>query len=587
VGLLVVPVVALSVLEGALWLSGYGHPTTFFVRAEVGGEGVWVDNPEFGRRIFPPGLERYPWTQVIPREKGPGVMRIVVFGESAAMGDPDPRFGLPRMLEELLRQRFPAGRVEVVNASMVAINSHVVLPIARECAARLDADLWVIYMGNNEMVGPYGSLSVFGRQAPGLRLIRWSLALRRTRVGQALAALIHRVRSAGQPPAEWGGMSMMAEQRIRQSDMRTQRVYAHFEQNLKDLLAAGRQAGVPMIVCSVATNLKDCPPFASLNRVGLSESDRERWQARYDEGIALEGEGALAAAGEAYEQAAAIDDDHAELCFRRARLAFRNGENARALELFRRARDQDALQFRTDSELNDTIREVARAWSDRNVHFLDFEEQLSSVEEVPGNEFFLEHVHFKPEGNHVLALAVAEKAVEVLGWGAATRNVKDEREWAASEECLSALGFTEWNRWEILDEILDRMEQPPFTQQLDHARRIEELRGRVNALRSASKPVQLERAVRQVAEAVGRRPKDADLRWNLAQLLELAGHASAAEDQWRAVIALQPHAHLAYYNLAKLLDVQGRTAEAREMYAACLERKRDYEPAKRQLAPGR
>ena len=50
---------------------------------------------------------------------------------------------------------------------MTAINSHAVLPIARECA-RHEGDLWIVYMGNNEMIGPFGAISVFGSQAPPL-----------------------------------------------------------------------------------------------------------------------------------------------------------------------------------------------------------------------------------------------------------------------------------------------------------------------------------------------------------------------------------------------------------------------------------
>ncbi len=48
----------------------------------------------------------------------------------------------------------------------------------------MGADIWVIYMGNNEVVGPFGAGTVFGRQVPPLPLIRASLALKTTRIGQ-------------------------------------------------------------------------------------------------------------------------------------------------------------------------------------------------------------------------------------------------------------------------------------------------------------------------------------------------------------------------------------------------------------------
>ena len=104
------------------------------------------------------------------------------------MGDPEPAFGLPRVLEALLELRFSDQEFEVINTAMTAVNSHVVLPIAWDCRV-LDADAWVIYMGNNEVVGPYGAGTVFGGRAMPLWLIRCGLALHRTRTGQLLAEL--------------------------------------------------------------------------------------------------------------------------------------------------------------------------------------------------------------------------------------------------------------------------------------------------------------------------------------------------------------------------------------------------------------
>ncbi|MGB8368108.1 MAG: hypothetical protein WCF71_02315 [Verrucomicrobiia bacterium] len=77
-------------------------------------------------------------------------------GESAARGEPEPPYAASRYLETLLNERFPNTHFEVINLGITAINSHVILPIARDCA-HADGDLWIIYMGNNEMVGPFGA----------------------------------------------------------------------------------------------------------------------------------------------------------------------------------------------------------------------------------------------------------------------------------------------------------------------------------------------------------------------------------------------------------------------------------------------
>ena len=64
-------------------------------------------------------------------------------GESAAAGTPDPAFGFARILEVMLRRQFPDRRIEVINAAMRGINSHIILPIARECV-RLQPDLFIV-----------------------------------------------------------------------------------------------------------------------------------------------------------------------------------------------------------------------------------------------------------------------------------------------------------------------------------------------------------------------------------------------------------------------------------------------------------
>ena len=53
----------------------------------------------------------------------------------------------------------------------------------------------MIYMGNNEVVGPFGAGTVFGPQAPPLPLIRGSLALKSTRTGQLLDSGVNACKS--------------------------------------------------------------------------------------------------------------------------------------------------------------------------------------------------------------------------------------------------------------------------------------------------------------------------------------------------------------------------------------------------------
>ena len=72
---------------------------------------------------------------------------------------------------------------------MTAINSHVAVEIARDCAAH-QPDLFVVYMGNNEVVGPFGPATVFQQWSPNRKLIRATAWLKSTRVGQLLGDTI-------------------------------------------------------------------------------------------------------------------------------------------------------------------------------------------------------------------------------------------------------------------------------------------------------------------------------------------------------------------------------------------------------------
>ena len=142
-----------------------GFPTALTVPCTVHGHGLLsCYNLFFPAPFFPPGMIKTPQAYAIPAEKARGTYRIFVLGESAAMGDPDPAYAFSRYLEVMLRQRFPCMKFEVVNTGSVAINSHVLLPIARGLARNSVRILFIIYSGNNEVVGPYGpgtALTIF------------------------------------------------------------------------------------------------------------------------------------------------------------------------------------------------------------------------------------------------------------------------------------------------------------------------------------------------------------------------------------------------------------------------------------------
>ena len=564
------PVVFFLVLEGALRLAGYGYRTPFFVSQEVNGQTVWVDNWQFGWRFMPRTLARSPRPLAMPKEKPAGTTRIFVLGESAALGIPTPAFGFSRMLGVLLRERFPDRKFEVINVSVVAINSHVILPIARECARR-DGDLWVIYMANNEVIGPFGASGILGGQAPPLPVIRASLALKTTRVGQLLDAGFQWLRGGSEGSPQWQGMQMWKET-VARDDPRIGRVQDYFQRNLNDILKTGEQAGLPIILSTVACNLKDCSPFASRHQPGLTPDQLTAWEQAFQAGLGLEAGGKWAEALAQYQLAARLDERYAELQFRLGSCFLALGQATEARQHFQRAKDEDGLQFRPDTRLNETIRSLAAAHSAAGVRLLDAEEIFarSSPVGIPGEDLFYEHVHLTPAGNYLLARATAELAAGVLAGGNSNQPATNSSAWLTQAECEQRLGMTDWERLQTVQLVEELLAEPPFTAQSVYSNQMSKVRAELKRLRPAARPAAVRNALAQVQAAVARDPTDVELLRNLAPMLEASGDARGAEQRWREVTRLLPHAPIPYLNLAQLLVRQGRDADAAMEYEECL-----------------
>jgi len=99
---------------------------------------------------------------------------------------------------------------------MPAINSHVVFEIADDCT-RYQGDLFVVYLGNNEVVGPYGAGTVFSTMSSSMSAIRLGIAIKATKLGQLVTNLLGSA-SAGNTPKIWRGLGMFLDEQVRAGD---------------------------------------------------------------------------------------------------------------------------------------------------------------------------------------------------------------------------------------------------------------------------------------------------------------------------------------------------------------------------------
>jgi len=574
--LLASPLLLFAAFELVLRLARVGYDPHFFVPIDGA---TMTTNDRFGWRFFAPSLARTPAVARFAAKKPPGTFRVFVLGESAAMGTPDAAFGLARHLEILLRAAAPDRPVEVIDAAMTAINSHVVVTIAEECA-RYEPDLFVVYMGNNEVVGPYGPGTVFQAFQGSRALIRANLAVRGTRVGQLLHRALARIGGPRRTAGQWRGMEMFLDRRVTADDPRLAAVVRHFEANLEGILDAAASAEARVIFSTVAVNLRDCAPFAS-----VGEEDRS-----------------------------------ANAHFVRGRELLASGKTADARAELELARDLDALRFRADSALNASLRRRGAGASGATaLTFVDADRVLSSDplvgDGIPGDELFYEHVHFRFGGNYRLARVFFD-AIHAAAYLPGATSAAPLGEYEVAE----ALAFTRWSEWTMADAIAQTMARPPFTGQLQQEPAARARAAHVDSLGAlAHAPATLRASLATVRMALARRPDDLFLLGKLGELLMETGDHLEATKVWRRLLALRPGSadiverlgtalfQMGYvdqavaqfrevvalnpdqaemqFRLGRVLEAAGEVREAREHYARALAIDPSHEEARQELGP--
>jgi len=506
---ILIPVALLVVVEFALRFFNVGYSTDLTQPCTVHGRPANCYNLFFPAPFFPPGMIKAPQVFAVPVEKPKGTYRIFVLGESAAMGDPDPAYSFSRYLEVMLAQRFPQMKFEVFNTGSVAINSHVGFLIA-EGLKKLQPDMVILYSGNNEVVGPYGPGTALTSSGMSLPVVRGSIFLRSTRIGQLLTR-------AGTQKQQWGGMEMFLDKQVPARSPLMKYVYSNFDANLRDTISASKEAGAKVIVSTVAANLRDCAPFASQHRDRLSQADLNQWSSLVDQGDRLYAAGDYAQAMQSYQQAMGIDDQYAELEFRIARAVEKTGDTQQAALHYSRARDLDTLRFRADSRTNEINRSAGKFGAE--VVDADAIFAQNSPAGATGSDLVYEHVHLTPAGNHLLAREMFRKiASQISG-----RAVEDT-EIPSQAECERLLAFTGYDRYRITNEMLQRLQRPPFTNQLNHAE--QELRLAVAAQAPVESP---DETVGEYRAAIEKRPEDRILRYNFGLFLYNFDRQAGAE----------------------------------------------------------
>jgi tetratricopeptide (TPR) repeat protein len=542
------PVLFLALAELALSLAGYGYPRSFFVRWKAAGQTIYLANSHYCEHFVPRELSRTPESCVLGR-KGDSTIRIFVLGSSAAYGDPEPAYGFCRQLEVLLNGHADGKSFEVVNVAVTAMNSNVVRRIAQDCA-RHEPDLFLVWMGNNEVVGPYGPPTLPGSLYASRRFINACItAKKETRIGQLAKNLSETLRAKGTPGKKWQGMESFLADRIAADDPKLPDCYRHFHDNLSDIVETARRSGAGVILCTVPTNLRSCAPFGSQHKAGLTTDQVAQWEQAFQEGRGLERAKDFAGALAAYEKAGQIDESYADLAFCLGRCLEALGKTEEARRKFVEARDRDVLRFRADSSILNVIRATAQAHAAQGVRLLDLETALDA------NDLFVDHVHLSFRGNFLAACAAMRAVREMMPQAGLVPSRGPEE---VPDECCRQLLYDDHEQYRLALVMYRRKTLPPFAGQIDHEA---ELAGLYEDL------IQLRRTERGTpesesafVEAIRSRPQDTYLILRRAQFLAGAGRAREAIEIYRQALETRPYDVRIRVALAQLL-AQGTLKE--------------------------
>jgi len=402
------PVALLLLIEFTLRLFDIGSSSNLFVPFKDGARNLVVTNPDFTAKYFGSRLVRTPWPAAFEMPKPSEEFRLFILGESAALGDPIPEYGMARILEALLQAEMPDRRIRVINAAITAVNSHVIREIAGEIA-RLEPDAVFIYMGNNEVVGPFGPGTVFTMVARSPVFVDVFTAIRGSRTGQLAEALLVRF---GSRPESWAGMEMFLEQKVEADNPQLKQMRVLFAANLSRVIAVLRALDVPVVASSVAVNLQDCAPLGS------------------------------------------NDAGHRSVkAFRDAQKAAEQGDFLTAHTLYSEALEFDPLRFRADRAINQIIRSTAEQ---SGATFMDGASIIAtaSTNGIPGENLFYDHVHLNFEGQFLLAKAFASALLE--------RDIATTQDTVAKQ-----IGWSAFSARAALNEMFSRRLRPPFAGQID------------------------------------------------------------------------------------------------------------------------
>ncbi|NWF49656.1 MAG: hypothetical protein HXY49_03860 [Ignavibacteriaceae bacterium] len=353
--LLLIPVTFFVILEFALRIFNYGFNNDQWIEATAG---KLILNPELARRYFyTTNSLPYSNQEVFDAIKKENSFRVFILGESSAAGFPYAPLGsFSRYISTRLELLYPKSKIEVINLGITAVNSYTIRDLV-DGVIDQNPDLIIIYTGHNEY---YGALGVASTESFGGSrfFVNLNLYLSNFKTYELLRDVLRKVSemlsdNKNAASDETLMARMVKEQFIPYNSDIYREGLAQFEGNMREVLERIKDAGVPVLLSTLTSNLKDQYPFVS-----LESKDHPK-------------------ASEVFEQ---------------ARLKYIEQNFSEAKQLFIRAKELDALRFRAPEKINEMIKSFGKEF---NYFVVDIDSAFnaSSPGGIVGNNLMVEHLH--------------------------------------------------------------------------------------------------------------------------------------------------------------------------------------------------
>ena len=423
-----IPILFLVFLEVFLRMGNYrGDQGLFIFPERFGGEYGMLNHHYHEKFFFRTTTFTAGRGDVFLKEKPANAFRVFVLGASTTESFPYGYNGMfSLVIRDMLEDVLPDRHVEVVNLGITATNTYALYDQTREIL-KYEPDAIMIYSGQNEYYGALGiaSSEIIGKNPSFVRaymiLYRYRTFLM---LRDAMGWIMNRLTGYDMHEAPGTLMQRLAQQHAIPLDGDIYEAgKRQFAGNLDKILQRFGDHDVPVFISSLVSNLKDHPPFYSIETDGHPSADE---------------------------------------IFERANSEYSNGNFDEAFLSFRYARDLDALRFRAPSAMNEIIREKAGAF---DVFYVPMKEKMTGYAEngIIGSDLMLEHLHPNSEGYFLMGKTFFESLAEANLPGLQP----DLSRLKSPEEYREAMHLTELDERMVWHRVQALMNSWPFVDEPD------------------------------------------------------------------------------------------------------------------------